>query len=269
MNDAIKQPAASVLVKPNSTSPIALQNANAPSLPAGYVADYMAATSTPSVQERPGAYQAITGAFKDAGGGWKGAGMAALTGLGRLGEFVSTKTGQQLLSGTTNDPYMKMAYLEGAQGAQTIEQAKAQRAFEEKQARTKEQGEMIRSANQQQTEKDKALLEAQMEAQRHKDEMDAKAREDAMRKEQVDKDIAEFQRKPVEEQRKAIIDSAQAAFTKGQISASDLNEITRNPDTKQVVDRGWLAHLVPFMKTSKVIDKPTGTTKTGATWTLK
>ena len=61
------------------------------------------ANRTPQVQD---IYTGAADAYKKAGGGWGGAGLAVLAGLGKLGEVINTSTGSKILAGTSGNPYL-------------------------------------------------------------------------------------------------------------------------------------------------------------------
>lgn len=219
-------------------------------------------------------YTSVRDAYKSTGGGLKGGLKAVLAGLGKTAEYMSTKEGQQILSGLTADPYLAAGYLNNAAQAGSEERAGVSSAASANMERMKQMGEDVREASKsaaaaRQAESNIILQNSLNEPQLNlaQKNFDLSTKREAR---EADESAAELARKPVAEQRDAVIKAAQEAFKKGSITAEALAEISANPDSKQIVNRGLWSHIVPFVKTATVVDKPptleVGTTRKGYTY---
>ena len=234
------------------------------SLPATYAPAYYEAMGktyeAPKTPEVSDIYTTGRDAYKKAGGGWKGAGMALLAGLGKTGEVFSTETGQKIAAGLSSNPYLAEGYLKNAERSHIEDRSAKSAASTMNMEKLKQMGEDVRERGKsesaaKQSENNLILQNALNEPQLKiaQGNLDLAGKREARESEMA---TAELMRKPVIEQRKAIIDAAQEAFKKGSISAEALADISANPDTKQIINRGFWSHIIPFVKTSTVIDKP-------------
>jgi hypothetical protein len=229
-------------------------------MPKSYAPAYYEAAgkeySAPAPTSPADIYTASRDAFESAGGGWKGAGMATIAGLGKVGEFLSTKTGNQIMAGSTGNPYLAQGYLNNANTAANLEAGQRANAFEMNKERIKSMGEDVRAQGAQAAELKKAEVEHSLDLPFKVAQLNNDTERIKIEKQNADRAQSELERKPQVDQRKYVIDAAQEAYKKGAISAEAFQEITNNPDTKQIVNRGFWSHLVPFVKTSTVENKP-------------
>ena len=72
--------------------------------------------------------------------------MGALAGLGKAGEFVASKVGNQILAGTSKSPYLAEGYLNNADRARQEEISLRSAAASANIERMKQQGEDVREA---------------------------------------------------------------------------------------------------------------------------
>ena len=100
---------------------------------------------TPQVQD---IYTAAAKANTDAGGGWGGAGLAVLAGLGKLGQVIHTSTGNKLLAGMAGNPYLAEGYLNNANTEQAQEMANKNMVFQGNLDKMKAQGEDVKTGEQ-------------------------------------------------------------------------------------------------------------------------
>ncbi len=252
-------------------------------LPETYAPAYYSAMGkpyeAPKTAKAGDIYTSVRDAYKSTGGGLKGGLKAALAGLGKTAEYMSTKEGQQILSGLTADPYLAQGYLDNAARAGSEERAGVASASAANLERLKQMGEDVRESSK--TKADLLKAQAEMDAdntfktimaQQGQGQLDLAGKREARESESAQREaenaIKELERKPILERRKAVIDAAQEAFKKGKISAPELQEIVSNPDTKQIVERGFFGRI--FKKNTTVVDKPptleVGTTRKGYTY---
>ena len=137
------------------------------SIPPDYTKAYYEAMGTPATVPQPTGLQDVPGAvsngYKAAGGGVGGVALGALAGLGKLGEFAASKTGNQILAGTAKSPYLAEGYLNNANQARQNELAQRQMAFQLNQENLKGMGEDVRAQAQQANELRKTYLENQLQ----------------------------------------------------------------------------------------------------------
>ena len=180
----------------NNPTNMLIQNAMTPSdsvVPKDYSKKYYENVSTPTPSYTPAGLQdmpgAVSNAYKSVGGGLKGVGLGALAGLGKVGEFISTKTGNQIMAGMSDNPYLAQGYLNNAGTAREEELGRNKMAFESNQEKMKNMGEDVRAKEQQlgqqkvaamqiMAENQKALAQMSQEERFHA--IDAKLKEQGM-----------------------------------------------------------------------------------------
>ena len=136
-------------------------------VPQSLADSYYKGTQTPATVAEPTGlqdiYPAAQKAYYDNAGGWKGTGAAILAGLGKAGEFVASKTGSNILAGTSKSPYLAQGYLNQADLARQNEIAQRTNAWQMNLEKQKEQGESVRNAAQQDSELQKTILQNKLE----------------------------------------------------------------------------------------------------------
>ncbi len=150
------------------------------SMPPEIAKNYYENVSTPTSVSAPAGIQDIPGAvskaYKSAGGGWKGAGLATLAGLGKLGEFMGTKTGNQIMAGLADNPYLAQGYLNNANTAREEELGRNKMAFEMNQEKLKNMGEDVRANEQRLGQQKVAAMQLMAENQKALSQMSQQER---------------------------------------------------------------------------------------------
>ncbi len=227
---------------------------------------------TPGIED---IYPAVSEASK--GGGIKGILKGSLAGLGKLGEVMNTSTGQKIMAGLSNDPYMGEAFLNEAGQSREQELAQTGLARQSEMARMNSIGEIIRQKAKEEADLKRETAVKQMEIEAAQPsrladisnkelmaklgyaqlerQQKADIEQTAVDKQKADLAEKELEAKPEIERKKNIVDAAQQAFNKGKISAEDLSKISTNPTIFEIKDRGLWSHIIPFVKTSTVVAK--------------
>ena len=163
------QPTVNATPKPDFTqSPYTFTfNNKIPALANNEEATYRANVTTPTTIPQPAGIQdipgAVSAAYKAAGGGVGGVGAGALAGLGKAGEFIATRTGQNILAGSTGNPWLAGGYLQGAEQARQNELLLRQGAIQQNMEKMKAQGEDVRARNAQEADLIKTKTQNKME----------------------------------------------------------------------------------------------------------
>lgn len=210
-------------------------------LPAGYATAYYEAMGKPYASDRTpeigDIYTSAKEAYGKAGGGWKGAGSAILSGLGTAGRVLSTETGSNIMAGLQSNPYMAKGFLEQAGKAASRESGSRDRAFMANLKRMEQMGEDVRGGAQgASTIKAAQILAGQKSA-------EAQAEADRQAQEKLDKEAAA--------KREQQVSLAKDAFAKKEISAAEYQLVSRDPDKYEIT-------AVPGMlgtKKTKVVPK--------------
>lgn len=180
------------------------------------------ANPTPQIQD---IYTGASDAYKKAGGGWGGAGMAVLTGLGKLGEVMDTSTGNKILAGMSSNPYLAEGYLNNAAAAQSREIANKNMVFQGNLDEMKAQGEDVKTGEQIAAENQRANASNNIAAQQSMIEAYFKEKGIQVDRDRIKADLLKFNSGQTQETNKFNAQQTQGA------------------QEKQVGDRSWFAKL--------------------------
>jgi len=89
---------------------------------------------------------AVSGNYKKYGGGIRGIGMGALAGIGKIGEFMGTEQGANIMAGLQTNPYLAEGYLKTADKLGRKEAGAVSAANQTNMELLKQRGEDVREA---------------------------------------------------------------------------------------------------------------------------